>query len=79
MHDVPDGMKSTNKLVAHAVHVIVGCERKRLSENFERPNPRQKRQMEAAREAEQLLTPYIGYTQQEQDWIIEDLSMDFEN
>ena len=79
MHDVPDGMKSTNNLVAHAVHVIVGCERKRLSENFERPNPRQKRQMEAAREAEQRLTPYIGYTQQEQDWIIEDLSRDFED
>lgn len=79
MHDLPDSMKGQNHLAAHAIHVIVGCERKRVSDNFERPNPRQKRQMEAAREAEWKLTPYLGFTEEEQAWIDEDLSRDFED
>lgn len=78
MREYPDGMGDVNHLLARSVHVVIGCERKRISDNFTRPNPRQKRQMEAAQDAEWQLTPYIGYTQDEQDWLQAELDRDFE-
>ena len=78
MREYPDGMGDVNHLLARSVHVVIGCERKRISDNFTRPNPRQKRQMEAAQDAEWQLTPFIGYTQDEQDWLHAELDKDFE-
>jgi len=60
MLDYPEGIEGgENRLIALDIHVVVGCERKRVSDNFERPNPRMKRQLEHKRDIERELTPYV--------------------
>lgn len=85
MHDYPDGLggEHGNALMGCEIHVVVGCERKRMADRLRRSNPRMKRQLEADQDAERYLTPRVPerpyFSQEEQDEIDRDLSKDLED
>ena len=79
MTEYPDGLGDVNHLIAHDMHVVVGCERKRISDNFARPNPRSKRRLEARFEAETILTPMLPENLAPDHWVEDELERDFHN